>query len=101
MSKVINFLMANHFKSYLKKYKSGLLYSFIFGLFMGSIPFIFQTIENFKVKQLIQEQRKIRIQKKEKICKGDNSEYKKFLSLGFPQTAIEKFNKCMEKDEKI
>ena len=32
---------------------------------------------------------------KEKICKDDNSDYRKFLSLGFPKTAIEKFNICM------
>ena len=25
-----------------------------------------------------------------------NSEYKKFLSLGFPKTAIEKFNICIQ-----
>ena len=26
----------------------------------------------------------------------DNSDYQKFLSLGFPKTAIEKFNICMK-----
>ena len=26
----------------------------------------------------------------------NNSDYKKFLSLGFPKTAIEKFNICMQ-----
>ena len=63
---------------------------------MGSIPFIYKSKEDFKVKQLIQEQRKMQIQNQEKICKQDNSDYKKFLNLGFPKTAIEKFNLCME-----
>ena len=36
------------------------------------------------------------IEKKEKICKEEESDYKKFLSLGFPKTAIEKFNFCMK-----
>ena len=37
---------------------------------------------------------------KEKICKTENSDYKKFLSLGFPKTAIEKFNICMKRTMK-
>ena len=63
---------------------------------MGSIPFIYKSKEDFRVKQLIREQRKIQIQNKEKICKQDNSDYKKFLNLGFPKTAIEKFDLCMK-----
>ena len=63
---------------------------------MGSIPFIYNSKKDFRAKQLIREQRKIQIQNKEKICKQDNSDYKKFLNLGFPKTAIEKFNICMK-----
>ena len=37
----------------------------------------------------------MQIKNKEKICKDDNSDYKKFINLGFPKTAIEKFNLCM------
>ena len=66
------------------------------GLVIGSIPSIYRLKENLRVKKLIEEQRKIEIQNKEKICKEDNSDYKKFLSLGFPKTAIEKFNNCMK-----
>ena len=39
--------------------------------------------------------KKMQIQIKEKICKDESSDYKKFLNLGFPKTAIEKFNNCM------
>ena len=67
------------------------------GLVIGSLPFIKKYTENFRVQKLIQEQKKIQIETKEKICKEDNSDYKKFLSLGFPKTAIEKFNICMQK----
>ena len=97
MSKVSNFLVISNLKSHLKRYKSALLYSFMIGLLMGAIPYLYKSKENFRVQKLIQEQRKIQIQNKEKICKKDNSDYEKFLSLGFPKTAIEKFNICMKK----
>tara|TARA_B100001029_G_scaffold51505_1_gene41178 strand:- start:1511 stop:1807 length:297 start_codon:yes stop_codon:yes gene_type:complete len=96
MFEIFSFLDKSKIKNYLKSYKLALIYSFIVGLIMGSIPFFYKLNENFRVKKLIQEQSKIKIQKKEKICKDNNSEYKKFLSLGFPKTAIEKFNNCMK-----
>tara|TARA_A100001035_G_C27396001_1_gene326423 strand:- start:92 stop:304 length:213 start_codon:yes stop_codon:yes gene_type:complete len=66
------------------------------GIMIGSIPFILESQENFRVKKLIKEQRKIQIEKKEKKCKGENSAYQKFLNLGFQKTAIKKFNICMK-----
>jgi len=96
MFKLNNFLLERDLKINLKIYKSALIYSFIVGLFMGSLPYIYKARESFRVKKLIQEQRKMQIQNKEKICKEENSDYKKFLSLGFPKTAIEKFNICMK-----
>ena len=90
------YLIQNNLKSHLIKYKSALLYSFIVGLVMGSIPFIYKVKENFRIQKIIQEEKKIQIQQREKVCKEDNSDYKKFLSLGFPKTAIEKFNICMK-----
>ena len=95
MLKINNFIEQSNINSYLKKYKSAIQYSFMVGLFMGSLPFIYKSRENFRVKKLIEEKIKINIQNKEKICKQDNSDYKKFLSLGFPKTAIEKFNICI------
>ena len=95
MIDINDFLVKSNLKSYFKSHKSALTYSFVIGLFIGSIPFISKTKENFRVQKLIQEQRKIQIKNKEKICKGENSDYKKFLSLGFPKTAIEKFNICI------
>ena len=89
--------MKSNLKSLLIRYKLVLTYSFIIGLFIGSLPFIYKSLESFRIKKLIQEQKKIEIQNKEKICKDKNSEYKKFLSLGFPKTAIQKFNICMQK----
>ena len=65
------------------------------GLVLGSIPFFIKYKENLRVQKLIQEQKKIQLQNKEKKCKAENSEYKKFLSLGFPKTANEKFIICM------
>ena len=96
MPKKNNFLIQINLKNPLKTYKKELTYSFIVGLVMGSIPLIHKSIENFKIQKLIEDARKIQIEKKEKICKEEESEYKKFLSLGFPKTAIEKFNICMK-----
>ena len=96
MFKARSFLLENNLINDLKKYKSKLAYSFMIGLIIGSFPFIYKITESFRVQKLIQEQRQRQNENKEKICKGDNSDYKKFLSLGFPKTAIEKFNICMQ-----
>ena len=82
-------------KKYLKEHKSAFAISFILGAFISSIPFIYKYIDNLRNQKLIQEQRKILIEQKEKICKN-NSDYKKFLNLGFPDTATRKFNTCMK-----
>ena len=96
MFEIENFLLKSNLKSNLKRYKSALIYPFIVGLLMGSIPFIYKSKEDFRIKQLIREQRKMQIQNKANLCKKDNSDYAKFLNLGFPKTAIEKFNICMK-----
>ena len=96
MFKARSFLLKNNLINDLKKYKSKLAYSFMIGLIIGSLPFFYKVAERFSVQKLIEEQIQRQIENKEKICKGDNSDYKKFLSLGFPKTAIEKFNKCMQ-----
>ena len=96
MFKEKSFLLENNLINDLKKYKSKLAYSFMIGLILGSLPFFYKVTERLSVQKLIQEQRQRQIENKEKICKGDNSDYKKFLSLGFPKTAIEKFNICMQ-----
>ena len=90
-----NFLMEYNIKILLKRYKLALIYSFMSGLVLGSLHFFYKTNENIKVQKSIQEERIIQIQNQEKICKKENSDYKKFLSLGFPKTATEKFNICM------
>ena len=97
MFKISSFLVENNLINDLKRYKSKLAYSFMIGLFIGTLPFIYRVTENFRVQKLIQEQRQRQNENKEKICKGYNSDYEKFLSLGFPKTAIEKFNICMQK----
>ena len=96
MFQINNFLDKSKIKNYLKSYKLALIYSFIDGLIIGSIPFFYKLNKNLRVQKLIEEQSKLKIQYKEKICKNDNSEYKKFLSLGFPKTAIQKFKNCMK-----
>ena len=96
MFKLSSFLVENNLINDLKRYKSKLAYSFMIGLIIGSLPFIYRVTENFRVQKLIQEQRQRQNENKEKICKGYNSDYQKFLSLGFPKIAIEKFSICMK-----
>ena len=96
MFKVNSFLVENNLINELKRYKSKLAYSFMIGLIIGSLPFIYKIKENFRIQKLMQEQRQRQNQIKEKICKRYDSDYEKFLSLGFPKTAIEKFNICMQ-----
>ena len=96
MFKISSFFAENNLINELKRYKSKLAYSFMIGLIIGSLPFIYRFIDNFRFQKLIQEQRQRQNENKEKICKGYNSNYEKFLSLGFPKTAIEKFNICMK-----
>ena len=96
MFKVNSSLVENNLINDLKRYKSKLAYSFLIGFIIGSLPFIYKFAESFRVQKLIQEQRQRQNENKEKICKDDNSDYGKFLSLGFPKTAVEKFNLCMQ-----
>ena len=91
-----NFFSTLNLKSTFRKHQSKLICAFMVGVIIGSIPFIYKYKESMRVQKLIQKQRKMEIQKKEKICKNNNSDYKKFLNLGFPKTAIEKFDICMK-----
>ena len=97
MFKITSFLVEKNLINNLKRYKSKLAYSFMIGLIIGSLPFIYRVTENLRIQKLIQEQRQRQNENKEKICKGYNSDYEKFLGLGFPKTATEKFNICMQK----
>ena len=81
MFEISSFIEKSNIKNYLKKYKLVLICSFMIGLMIGSIPFFYKLNENLRVQKLIQEQRKLKIQYNEKICKNDNSEYKKFLAV--------------------
>ena len=94
--KLNNYFAKISLKNQYKEYKSAYTLSFIIGVLIATIPYIYKFIENFRNEILIQEQTKIEIQNKEKVCKGYNSEYLKFLNLGFPETATKKFNTCMK-----
>ena len=97
MFKISSYLVENNLINELKKYKSKLAYSFMIGLIIGSLPFIYKFTERHRAQKLIQEQRQRQNENQEKICKGNNSDYEKFLNLGFPKTANEKFKICMQK----
>ena len=92
-----NIFLERNLKSQFKKYTLGFISSFIVGVLISSIPFLYKLIDNFRIKKLIHEERQIQIKIKEKKCKDKNSDYEKFLNLGFPNTATKKFNICMEK----
>tara|TARA_B100000579_G_scaffold118082_1_gene94928 strand:- start:777 stop:1073 length:297 start_codon:yes stop_codon:yes gene_type:complete len=96
MWKLSHYFVKSSLKRNLKEYKSKFAISFIIGIFIATIPHIYNFIENLTNQKLIQEQRKLQVEMKEKICMGNNSDYMKFLNLGFPDTAIKKFNTCMK-----
>ena len=96
MFNINSFFVENNLINDLKRYKSKLAYSFIIGFIIGSLPFIYKIKESFRVQKIIQEQKQRQNQNKEKVCKGYSSDYEKFLTLGFPKTAIEKFHICMK-----
>ena len=95
MFKLNNYFAKISLKNNSKKYTSAFAFSFFIGFFIATIPSIYRQIENFRNEILVKEQRKIQIKNKEKICKDNNSDYIKFLNLGFPETASKKFNTCM------
>ena len=52
-----NFLVEHNIINDLKRYKSKLACSFIIGLIIGSLPFIYKFKESLRVQKLIQEER--------------------------------------------
>ena len=96
MSKMKTSFFNSNLKNHLKKYKSEITFAFIIGSLIGTIPYISQSINKLMINKLIEEQRVMQIRNKEKICKDNNSNYKKFLDLGFPKTAIDQFKICMK-----
>ena len=80
----------------LKNNKLAFISAFSIGVLISIIPYINKLIEQLKVERLIEKERQIILKEKEKKCKGINSSYNKYLNLGFPKTAISKFNICMK-----
>ena len=78
-----------------RKYKLAFISSFSIGTLIGTIPNTYKLIENYKMERLIKKEIKLQLKKKEEKCKDKNSDYAKFVDLGFPKTAISKFNVCM------
>tara|TARA_Y100001970_G_scaffold12480_1_gene14241 strand:+ start:3232 stop:3528 length:297 start_codon:yes stop_codon:yes gene_type:complete len=91
-----NLLKKNKLKIYLEQYKLAFLCSFSVGFLISSIPNIYKMIDNYRIEKLIQKEMQMQIKEKEKKCKDKNSDYTKFLNLGFPKTAISKFNICIK-----
>ena len=79
-----------------KQYKFAFTVSFSIGVLISSVFFTYKLVMNHRTEKLIQRERQLAIEKKEKNCKKDNSDYAKFMNLGFPDTANAKFKICME-----
>ncbi len=88
---VKNFLLDNS-----RKYILAFISSFSIGALIGAIPHTYKFIENYKMERLIKKEIKLQLKKKEEKCKDKNSDYAKFVDIGFPKTAISKFNVCMQ-----
>ena len=93
--------MNNHFekinfKQTLKKNASTIILSYTVGLIFSSIPNIGNALEYLNQQKRIQERNIQRVKALEEKCKNDNSTYTKLINLGFPKTAMEAFNNCMD-----
>ena len=78
------------------KYKRTFISSFSVGVLIATIPYIYTSIENYRNERFIQKEMQLQMKLREKKCKDEGTDYKKFLNLGFPNTAIKKFKICME-----
>ena len=96
MLKINDLFEKNSFSKNSKNYTSAFAFSFFIGFLIAAVPHLYKFVGNYRNQLLIQEQRKIQFENKEKICKDKQSEYIKFLNLGFPETATRKFNSCMK-----
>ena len=71
--------------------------SFLIGVTISSIPHIINLVKDIRNEKAIHLE-KLAIRKEmEDKCKGIGSGYEKFQNLGFPITAKEEFNICMQK----
>ena len=77
---------------------SACISAFMFGVVISAIPFSYNLIKSFRSQRTIQSEKRLQLIKKQSRCKDANSEYTKFLNLGFPNTANEKFNICMKEE---
>jgi len=93
---MIRLLVKNIFSNNSRKYKLAFISSFSIGALIATIPHTYKFIENYRMERLIKKEKKLQIKKKEEKCKHKNSDYSKFMDLGFPKTAISKFNVCMQ-----
>lgn len=85
----------NSFGYYFKKYKLAFASSFSIGVLISTIAYSFKFIDKYKAKKFLTES-ELKTKQMEKNCKDEYSDYAKFLNLGFPNTAMEKFNYCMK-----
>ena len=79
-----------------KKYKLAFIYSFSFGALLSTIPHTYKLLRDYRIEKLIKQEMQFQLKEKEKKCKDKNSDYNKFLNLGFPKTAMSKFTICMQ-----
>ena len=79
-----------------RKYKLAFISSFSIGELIATITHTYNLIENYKMETWIKKEIKLQLKKKEEKCKDKNSDYAKFVDIGFPKTAITKFNVCMQ-----
>tara|TARA_Y100001968_G_scaffold286614_1_gene287472 strand:+ start:322 stop:612 length:291 start_codon:yes stop_codon:yes gene_type:complete len=94
-----NIFTKNNLFNNFKKYKLTFIYSFSAGVLIAAVPYIYQSIENYRNEKFIQKEIQLQMKLKEKKCKDDGTDYKKFLNLGFPNTAIEKLKICLKKND--
>ena len=77
-----------------------ILYFFLIGFLLNSLPHVLDMYENRKNSRLEFLEKKILKEEQEKICK-EKTEYSKFIKMGFEETALKRLISCMKQSNII
>ena len=91
-----NYIQKVDFKNYLEQNITAIVFSFFVGVAISFIPFFNILIETNRSERIFQLEREIAIKKIQDKCQDLDSEYKKLFYLGFPESALVKFNQCVK-----
>ena len=88
-----NFDFASHFRQNM----SAMIFSFLVGTGISTIPFAINLIENIRNDRVVLIKNELKMESIKSICKNSNSKYTKLLNLGFSESALISYESCISK----